>query len=258
MRNGLIVAGLLMCSFANVYAGAAIVFDPTNYAENLETALNSVRQVLYQVQSYATQIQQLQYQVNSLQQLNPTAIANALNMPGLARDYYAYRNLQAELNATVGSLERANIVFNQANRENAAANMTWGQWSLLAKRNDTNLAKMAHKEMEHGKQAMQEVNAHHKRLRQIEKNIKVKNPSLQKSLSNMNLSLATMAHQNQQILATLAQNQRYTGAKASVAQTDKTKTQAQLEKQQAAYIQAGQSARAEFNALEHQGGSGGP
>lgn len=74
------VVGMSLIAFASLPAqaqffGSSIVFDPSNYAQNVLTASHTLQQITNQIQSLQNQAMMLQNMANELQHLNFSSLA---------------------------------------------------------------------------------------------------------------------------------------------------------------------------------------
>lgn len=98
-----LVLALLITGIAMAPARAIVVFDPSNYAQNWISAINSVKQVQNQIRQLRNEAQMLQYEAKHLQRLDFNSLSR------LARLLDATEHLISEANGvafTVSGIER--------------------------------------------------------------------------------------------------------------------------------------------------------
>src|SRR5580704_9964100 len=85
-----------------------LVFDPSNYSQNLLTAARSLQQIQNQITSLQNQAQMLINQAKQLEQL-PTTVLN-----NVERDYSQIRNLLRQANGITYNVQSMNQAFSQS------------------------------------------------------------------------------------------------------------------------------------------------
>lgn len=197
--------------FGTARAGG-IVFDPVNYVQNYATAISNVEQYSQQVDQYVTQLQQLRYQVHSLQNLNPAAIGNILQTDHLNKEYAEYQKLQGSLYKTYGSLSTVQRTLNDTNNLLSGRGLNPFSQNISWKQYENALVDIGHQQ---GKAASQSMTNTYKQIKsasgniaqlkaithQIQKN--GQSASMKAEMTTMNSSLTLIARQNQQMLGAM-------------------------------------------------------
>jgi P-type conjugative transfer protein TrbJ len=91
-----------------------LVFDPSNYSQNLLTAARSLQQIQNQITSLQNQAQMLINQAKQLEQL-PTTVLN-----NVERDYSQIRNLLRQADGIAYNVQSLNRAFTQSYRLRSA------------------------------------------------------------------------------------------------------------------------------------------
>lgn len=129
MKKIAIAAFLMLVSSASF--AQYIVFDPTNYAQNLTTAAQTVQSVLKETQQYATQLMQYENEVKQLESIGPEAVntlksVGNLNLNNINGYIYSLQGLYGNLN---GMSSQISTQFSAAQ----LSNMTWDQYMTKQK-----------------------------------------------------------------------------------------------------------------------------
>jgi P-type conjugative transfer protein TrbJ len=85
-----------------------LVFDPSNYSQNLLTAARSLQQIQNQITSLQNQAQMLINQAKQLEQL-PTTVLN-----DVGRDYAQIQNLLRQADGITYNVQSLNQAFSQS------------------------------------------------------------------------------------------------------------------------------------------------
>jgi P-type conjugative transfer protein TrbJ len=183
-------------------ARAMIVFDPSNFGENVTTAYNSVRQVQTQYQQYATQIKQY---MNMVQQAKAMSGESALSL-----DQASFTNLAAVTKALQAYQELGNSLAqtrtNYERRLDEAKLMavSWQDyWNYEQQRIATNRDGAAAR-VQTEVQALQRVDDDYQFARETASKITM-TPGLHAAVQQTNAILNRMVTQNAEIMRTLAQ-----------------------------------------------------
>lgn len=131
------IFGAVLLMFASTSSFAQyIVFDPSNYAQNLITAAQTVQSVLKTAQQYSTQILQYENEVKQLASIGPEALNTLKSVGNLnLTNINGYIN---SLNSLYGNLSG---MSNQIATQFSAAqlsNMTWDQFMAKQKQDIQN------------------------------------------------------------------------------------------------------------------------
>jgi P-type conjugative transfer protein TrbJ len=131
-----IIGAVLLMLASTASFAQYIVFDPTNYAENLTTAAQTVESVLKEAQQYSTQLLQYENEVKQLASIGPEALNTLKNVSNVnLNNVNGYIN---SLNSLYGNLSG---MSNQISTQFSAAqlsNMTWDQYMAKQKQDIQN------------------------------------------------------------------------------------------------------------------------
>lgn len=138
------------CASAQVWAAGAagVVFDPTNYAQNIRTAVSTVQAVRVQIQQYQNQIMQYMTMIEQLRKLDPRIIMQ------IAEEIFGPDEVRATteaIRATAalqGSLQGVRDTFNRRLDSAHLARMSWSDYigweqERLAAREGSAVARVA-------------------------------------------------------------------------------------------------------------------
>jgi P-type conjugative transfer protein TrbJ len=137
----IILAAIL--SATSVHANAMIVFDPSNFTENLISAMQSVAMEARQASEYATQLQQYATQVKQVASLGSGAVDEQFN--DIMNTYRTVTQYQSELAGLQGALGDVKSVMNNRMNLMAASGLSWDQYlqrerdSLSYRQNGNNI-----------------------------------------------------------------------------------------------------------------------
>ncbi|MBA9859544.1 conjugal transfer protein [Ralstonia insidiosa] len=105
-----------------VFTGG-LVFDPTNFAQNMVKAAQTAERVVTQAQQYATQIQQYRMAVQQLQSLDPKQLAA---LGGVTyTDLQAVNNYIGSLKNVMGDLSNVSDALNRRFTEAQLSGRSW-------------------------------------------------------------------------------------------------------------------------------------
>ena len=102
------IAILLAIAVVEPVRAQLLVFDPSNYSQNLLTAARSLQQIQNQITSLQNQARMLINQAKQLEQL-PTTVLN-----DVARDYSQIQNLLRQANGIAYNVQSLNQAFSQS------------------------------------------------------------------------------------------------------------------------------------------------
>jgi type IV secretion system protein TrbJ len=103
-----VIAIILAISVGTPVRAQLLVFDPSNYSQNLLTAARSLQQIQNQITSLQNQAQMLINQAKQLEQL-PTTVLNDVE-----RDYSQIQNLLRQANGITYNVQSVNQAFSQS------------------------------------------------------------------------------------------------------------------------------------------------
>ncbi|CAB3767536.1 conjugal transfer protein [Paraburkholderia humisilvae] len=130
-----VCAAMLMLASTTSFA-QYIVFDPSNYAQNLVTAAQTVQSVLKETQQYTTQILQYENEVKQLASIGPEAL-NTLKSVG----NFNLNNINGYINSLNSLYGNLSGMSNQISTQFSAAqlsSMTWDQYMAKQKQDIQN------------------------------------------------------------------------------------------------------------------------
>ena len=104
----LVIAIILAMAVVEPVRAQMLVFDPSNYGQNLLTAARSLQQIQNQITSLENQAQMLINQAKQLEQL-PTTVLNDVE-----RDYSQIQNLLKQANGITYNVQSMNRAFSQS------------------------------------------------------------------------------------------------------------------------------------------------
>ena len=102
------IAIILAMAVVEPVRAQLLVFDPSNYSQNLLTAARSLQQIQNQITSLQNQAQMLINQAKQLEQL-PTTVLNDVE-----RDYSQIQNLLKQANGITYNVQSMNQAFSNA------------------------------------------------------------------------------------------------------------------------------------------------
>jgi P-type conjugative transfer protein TrbJ len=127
------VAVLLAVAFSgSCYAGGmpvftgGLVFDPTNFSQNIIKAAQTAQKVVVEGQRYALQLQQYEMQVKQLAAINPQQLAalGGVSVTNLT----AVNNYVSSLQNVVGDLNNVSTALNNRFTEAQLSGQTWPEY----------------------------------------------------------------------------------------------------------------------------------
>lgn len=127
-----VVAALLVAFSSTCYAGGmpvftgGLVFDPTNFSQNVIKAAQTAQKVILDGQRYALQLQQYEMQVKQLAAINPQQLA-ALGGASVT-NLTAVNNYVSSLQNVVGDLSNVSTALNNRFTEAQLSGQTWSQY----------------------------------------------------------------------------------------------------------------------------------
>jgi P-type conjugative transfer protein TrbJ len=109
-----VLAVILAMSVAKPVRAQLLVFDPSNYSQNLLTAARSLQQIENEITSLQNQAQMLINQAKQLEQL-PTTVLNDVE-----RDYSQIQNLLKQANGITYNVQSMDRAFTKITRPRSA------------------------------------------------------------------------------------------------------------------------------------------
>jgi P-type conjugative transfer protein TrbJ len=130
--NKWVVAAVLAAFSVSSYAGGmpvftgGLVFDPTNFSQNIIKAAQIAQKVVMDGERYALQIQQYQAEVKQLAAINPQQL---IALGGVsATNLTAVNNYVSSLQNVVGDLNNVSTALNQRFTESQLSGQSWQQY----------------------------------------------------------------------------------------------------------------------------------
>lgn len=130
--NKWVVAAVLAAFSVSSYAGGmpvftgGLVFDPTNFSQNIIKAAQTAQKVVMDGEKYALQIQQYQAEVKQLAAINPQQL---IALGGVsATNLTAVNNYVSSLQNVVGDLNNVSTALNQRFTESQLSGQSWQQY----------------------------------------------------------------------------------------------------------------------------------
>jgi P-type conjugative transfer protein TrbJ len=181
-------------------ANAMIVFDPSNFTENLISAIQSVAMEARQASQYLTQLKQYATQVKQVTSLDDGAMDRQFN--DIMNTYSTVTQYQSELAGLQGALGEVRSVINNRMNLMAASGLSWDQYlqrerdSLTYRQNGNNILSV------YERQAMDNVTQRYVQIQDLQPKI-MKTLGTQQSMQVMNTQL-NMLTASMQDLVTLS------------------------------------------------------
>lgn len=199
MRKAL-AALVLITALAPLPAAATVpVIDPANLIQNMQTAMNTIRELEQEAQAEYTRIQQLQVLV---QQAKSYA-GGDLMQNRYDQQQQRYENFLNALQDTYGSMANMQQVLQDNARKVSASGLSWDQYMQYLKEAAQRRQQGAMEQLSTAQQALQNVNDNYDRLKQYQAQIP-QTAGTQQSLQLLNQQMNLVAGQNQQLLQMLA------------------------------------------------------
>lgn len=130
--NKCVIAAVLAAFSVSSYAGGmpvftgGLVFDPTNFSQNIIKAAQTAQKVVMDGERYALQIQQYQAEVKQLAAINPQQL---IALGGVsATNLTAVNNYVSSLQNVVGDLNNVSTALNQRFTESQLSGQSWQQY----------------------------------------------------------------------------------------------------------------------------------
>lgn len=213
-------AALLLVS--SLPARATVVFDPTNFIENLISAMQNIEMVAEQAKSYSLDLQRYQNELRQAAAFNP----NSLIFRDASEDFKNSLQILNDLRSIYGNVKSAKSIMETEMRmysmsrhksfedyitHDMARAEREGRGRVSAFQAERNAIQTAHKQME--------------QVRQLADQIKAP-AGLQQSMQTANQQLNLMAAQNAQLMQVIASKQALDNQNAAM---EAAKKQSEME-----------------------------
>jgi P-type conjugative transfer protein TrbJ len=179
-------------------ANAMIVFDPSNFTENLISAIQSVAMEARQASQYLTQLKQYATQVKQVTSLDDGAMDRQFN--DIMNTYSTVTQYQSELAGLQGALGEVRSVINNRMNLMAASGLSWDQYlqrerdSLTYRQNGNNILSV------YERQAMDNVTQRYVQIQDLQPKI-MKTLGTQQSMQVMNTQMNMLTASMQDLIA---------------------------------------------------------
>ncbi len=202
---------LVPCAFlarsAWSLASGSTVFDPMNFARNTVTALNSVRNVEWEIRSSLIQYETLEMEIASLKNLPSATLAALGNVTGVTRTIREYRAFLTALRGTSGSLRAGYHRLLSLNRTLTSAHLSWSRYDRLLRQGVTRHEAEADAQVREDNVILRSIAKSYARLRVVESTLPVAR-SMKDQLETLNASLGVVARADTGELAVLTALER--------------------------------------------------
>ncbi|EQD76665.1 hypothetical protein B1B_01540 [mine drainage metagenome] len=203
----LLVFWLIGASRVHALASGSTVFDPFNFIRNTVTALNSIRSVEWEVESYLVQYESLRTEIESLKNLPPQALTALGNVTDVNQSITRYQTFLDALRGTAGSLQAGYGRIMRINRELSTARLGWAQYSRMMRRGVTQRQKEALIEIHQDDAILRSIHDNYQRLRTVERTLPDAS-SMKGQLQTLNATLDVVAGESNSQLAVMAMIER--------------------------------------------------
>ncbi|MBN3776612.1 type VI secretion protein [Burkholderia sp. Ac-20345] len=215
-------AAFAVSLFVAQHASAMIVFDPTNFAQNVITAAKAVQGEIYQNTNIIYQYQMMANQLLQASNLNPTAWKAAYDQ--ITGDIGKVKNLVGTLNGLYGDLKKGGEWVNQVQGLISRSGKSNAQWfsdmNTLFDQND----KVARNLFQMGSNIMQHTNDLAQRRQELQSQLSM-SPTQQATAEITTHYLDIVTSQNSDILQlNAAKAQKDAQKDAQQAEEDKEKS----------------------------------
>ncbi|MHB1543447.1 MAG: TrbJ/VirB5 family protein [Gammaproteobacteria bacterium] len=198
---------LVCLSRAHALASGSTVFDPFNFIRNTVTALNSIRSVEWEVESYLVQYESLRTEIKSLKNLPPEVLASLGNVTDVNQSIAQYESFLNALRGTAGSLRAGYGRVMRINRELSTARLGWAQYSRMMRQGVAQRQKVAMIEIHQDDAILRSIHANYQRLRAVESELPEAS-SMKGQLQTLNATLGVVAGEDNSELAVMATIER--------------------------------------------------
>ncbi len=212
---GLALSCVLGClPRAHALASGSTVFDPFNFVRNTVTALNSIRSVEWEVESYLVQYESLRAEIESLKNLSPQALAALGNVTDVNQSITRYQSFLNALRGTAGSLRAGYGQLMHINRELSAARLGWGQYNRIMRKGIARRQQEALSEVHQDDAILRSIHDNYRRLRAAETELPEAS-SMKGQLETLNATLGLVASEDNSQLAVMTTIERARGIQSS-------------------------------------------
>ena len=188
-------------------ASGSTVFDPLNFARNTVTALNSIRNVEWEIRSSLIQYETLEMEIASLKNLPSATLAALGSVTGVTRTIHEYRVFLTALQGSAGSLHAGYHRLLSLNRTLASAHLSWSRYDRILRQGVTRHEAEADAQVHEDNAILRSIARSYARLRLVESTLPVAR-SMKGQLESLNASLGVVARADTGELAVLAALER--------------------------------------------------
>lgn len=206
-RVALLLVWFASWSQAHALASGSTVFDPFNFLRNTVTALNSIRSVEWEIESYLVQYESLRTEIASLKNLPPQALAALGNVTGVNQSITQYQNFLEALRGTAGSLRAGYTHILRINRELSSARLGWAQYSRMMRQDLAERQKTAEMSVHQDDAILRAIHDNYQKLRADEVTLPQAS-SMKGQLESLNAALDIVAGEDNSELTVLATIER--------------------------------------------------
>jgi conjugal transfer/entry exclusion protein len=206
-RFALIPLAFVVSRSAGAMASGSLVFDPMNFVRNTMTALNSIRNVEWEIRSSLIQYETLEMEIASLKNLPSATLAALGSVTGVTRTIREYRVFLTALQGTAGSLHAGYHRLLSLNRKLASAHLSWSRYDRLLRQGVTRHEAEADAQVHEDNAILRSITHSYARLRVVESTLPVAK-SMKGQLESLNASLGVVARADTGELAVLTALER--------------------------------------------------
>lgn len=229
------VLGSVLPNPVHAAASGSVVYDPTNWIQNLRSAMESVQQTRTQIMQYAEQLNSARRQIQNMRNMDPAKLL------GVEKEYQAVMDFKRELDKVRGSVDDTKKIFDRRMTESAQLRLPFGDYiraEMDAARKGNEAAKAR---LTEETRVLQRVQDDYAAARKFEGQISGTS-GVNESINLMNSQLNRMITQNADLIKAVASNMR------SQAETES----AQAVSRQQAALEADARRKANEDALARQ------
>ncbi len=192
---------------ADALASGSTVFDPFNFIRNTVTALNSIRSVEWEVESYLVQYESLRAEIASLKNLPRPALAALSQATEVSQSIAEYRAFLDALHGEAGSLRAGYQRVMHINRELSAARLGWTQYGRILRRGLVQRQKEDLAGIHEDDGILRSIQANYRHLRAVESTLP-EATSMKGQLQTLNATLGVVAGEDNSELEVMATMER--------------------------------------------------
>lgn len=229
------VLGSVLPNGAHAAASGSIVYDPTNWVQNLRSTIESIQQTRTQIMQYAEQLNSARRQIQNMRNMDPAKLL------GVEKEYQAVMDFKREIDKVRGSVDDTKKIFDRRMAESAQLRLPFGDYiraEMDAARKGNEAAKAR---LTEESRVLQRVQDDYAAARKFEGQIS-STSGVNESINLMNSQLNRMITQNADLIKAVASNMR------SQAETESAQS---VSRQQAA-VEAEARRKANEDALARQ------